>query len=891
MRQLLRRAWYLIHRDRNESDLADELRFHQEMKEQELRHFGLEARDAELSARRAVGNDLSARQYSRDVWTWPWLQDISQDVRFGFRMLLKDRRFTLAAVIALALGIAVNNSVFIIFNAALLRDLPFDEPHRLVDVQMVDRGGQEGVDYELFEQLLQARSFEGISADLSGSMNLSEPGRPAERMRGTYISASAFRLLRTEPVLGRHFVPADDQPDAPGVAIIGYEMWQQRYGSDPSVVGRAVRINEIPTTLIGVMPPRFGFPLTASVWMPLSHAPDLTTTARRRRNLNVFGRLAEAADLAQANVELQSIAKFAPASQQPDADQRIVVTPLKEANLGGARTFFAVLLGAVAFVLLIACANVASLLLARSANRAREIAIRVSLGASRWRITRQVLIECSLIALCAGTLGFLLSRYGAMQMASAFQTREIGAPDQAVTPYWVDLSMNGIAWMFLGALCVIGSLGIGLIPGWHLAKTNVNAVLKDGGRISGAVRARRWTSALLVGQLALTLVLLTGAGLLIRSYFALYLKDLVIDTTNVVTMRVELPAHKTMAQRKQFVAELGLRLAANPLFASTTVASDIPLQPLSFAGRMLAIEGRTPTSGEKPSPMSFVDIGPRYFETLGLPIVQGRALTESDGQPGREGVIVNQRFAAKFFPDGDAIGHRIQLSGATLPPDRAPWLTIVGIVPTLPNFFPDRMEDPVVYVPMDAEQAPLRVASIIVRSAGRGTSAVKASAANTLREEVAALDPDLPVFAIQTLDEAVALSRYPNQVIGSWFLTLALISLVLATVGLYALTAHGVTQRVQEIGVRMALGAKSRQVVWLFVRRTAIQLALGLTVGLAVALAVGRLLQTFLRETNPRDPLTLTIVILLLIVVALTASLVPSRRAAKVDPAVALRAD
>ncbi len=895
MHPLLRRLSWMIRRSEHESDLAEELRFHQQMKEQELRDGGVAPGDAAPAARRAMGNDLSARQYSRDVWIWPWLQDISQDIRFGVRMLLKDRRFTAAAIIALALGIAVNNSVFTIFNAAMLRDLPFAEPDRLVDVKLIDRGGQDQVDYETFLRFAEApRSLEGLSADSSGTMNLSEVGRAAERMRGTYVSSVLFQLLRAEPILGRRFTRDDEQPGAAAVAMISYKIWQSRYGADPSVIGRGVRINETPTTIIGVMPPGFGYPLMASVWMPLSQLPGLTTTERRRRNLHVIGRLVPGAEVAQTKAELQAIVNGAAADHpDPNSQQRAVVTRLKEAYVGGTWGFFAPLMGAVAFVLLIACANVASLLLARSAHRSREIAIRASLGATRWRITRQVLIECGLIGLCAGAIGFVLSRYGASAMAVAFDSVEISAPDQGVRPYWVDLDMNGVAWMFLGVLSLIASLGIGLIPSWHLSKTNVNAVLKDGGRASGAVRARRWTGALLVGELALTLILLTQTGLVIRGFFALYLKNLVIDTGNVITVRVELPVRKyeSPALRQQFVGELSARLSQNPLFASTTLASDIPLQPLGFGGRMLAIEGRPATTADKPSPSSFVDIGPRYFETLGLPVVRGRALTDADGQPAREAVIVNQRFAAKHFPDAEALGQRIQLSGATLPPDRAPWLTIVGVVPTLPNFFPDRMDDPVVYVPMDAERAPQRVVSIIVRSAGPPTHSTKAAAVSALREAVAELDPDLPLFAIQTLDEAVARSRYPTRVIGSWLLTLALIALTLASVGLYALTAHGVAQRVQEIGVRMALGAKSTQVLWLFLRRTAFHLGLGLAIGLAGALGLSRILQSFLRETNPRDPLTLIVVVVLLIVVAMAASLLPSRRAARVDPAVALRAD
>ncbi len=895
MRQLLRRIRYLINLDQHERDLAEELRFHQEMKEQELRDRGLATGDVRSSAQRALGNDLSARQQSRDIWISHWLQDISQDIRFGVRMLMKDRRFTVAAVIALALGIAVNNSVFTIVNAALLRDLPFDRPDRLVDVRLLDRGGQDGIDYALFERLQAGvGSLEGLSADQSGTMNLSEVGRTPERMRGTYISANGFALLRAQPILGRRFVAEDDHPGAPAVAIIGYDVWHSRYGGEASAVGRSVRINETPVTIVGVMPPGFAFPLTASLWMPLNQMSGLTAELRNRRALNVFGRLVDGADTTQAAAEIDGVARAAAADHtQPPAEQRIVVKRLKEAYIDGARGFVGTLMGAVAFVLLIACANVTSLLLARSATRAREIAIRSSLGASRWRISRQILIESTVIGLCAGVVGFALSRYGAAAMSVAFTAVEIGAPDQGAKPYWVDFTMNSVAWTFVGVLCLLTSLGIGLVPSWHLSRTDANAVLKDGGRTAGAVRARRWTGGLLIAQLALTLILLSGAGLLVRGFFALYLKDLVIDTSNVVTMRLELPATKyeSPVQRRQFSSDLESRLRANALYQSVTLASDIPLQPLGFGGRMLAIEGRTLPTTDKPSPTSFVNVGPGYFETLGLPVIRGRALTPLDGQTDREGVIVNQRFATRYFSGDDALGQRIQLSGATLPPSRAPWMTIVGIVPTLPNFFPDRMEDPVVYVPMDAERAPQRVVSVIVRTSGDGRADIKTAATSALREEVNRLDPDLPLFAIQTLDEAVARSRYPAQMVSSWFLTIALISLVLATVGLYALTAHGAAQRVQEIGVRVALGATYGQVVWLFLRRTAIQLALGLTMGLAGSIALGRLLQSLLRETNPRDPLTLTLVAALLVIVALTASLLPARRAARVDPAIALRAD
>jgi putative ABC transport system permease protein len=900
MPNLLRRIWYIATGRRQEVDLAAEIAFHREMKAQELRDAGVSEPEIAAATQRALGNDLSARQQARDVRVWPWLQDISQDIRFGARMLAKDRRFTLAAVLALGLGIGVNNTVFTIINMALFRDLPFPDAHRLVDPVLMDSRGNGNVSYADYRAWsAAAKSFEGFGADTGGTMNLSDDRRPAERMRGSFMSATTFRLLRAKPIIGREFIAADEQPGAPSVTLLSYEVWQGRYGGDSSIVGHGVRVNGVPSTVIGVMPPRFAFPMTAQLWQPITASTGLSETNRRMRNLNVFGRLADGVSLEQARSELQTIAAQI-AQDHPDTnkDLKVMLDTLKRGATGGrqAAVILATFMGAVGFVLLIACANVASLLLARSAHRAREIAIRASLGATRWRIVRQLLIECGLIALLASFLGLWLSIYGAREMATAFNVMEIGAPGAAVKPYWVDLSADTATWMFLGAAGLFASLAIGVVPSWHLSRTNVNDVLKDGGRAGSAtVRARRMTGVLLISELALTVILLTGAGLMIRTYFSLYLTDLVLDTKGVVTMRVLLPTQKYAGrvEQQQFVDTLHERLRELPVFASVGLGSDIPFHPLGFASGALAIQGRDAVAGEEAPSVFRVTAGPGYVETLGMSIVRGRALTERDNLRGQEGALVNQRFAAKFFPDGEALGQRIQIrppatAAAPSTPD-PPWFTIVGVTQSLPNFMLDRRDEAIAYLPMRADPAQLRAVSIVVRSAD--PTAGKTAAAVTLREHVSAIDADLPVFAIQTLDEAAALARGPSRIVASWFIAIALVALILASVGLYALTAHGVTQRAQEIGVRMALGAQADQVVWLFVRRTLLQLVIGLALGIAGALAVGKLLSTFLRDTDPRDPITLALGSVLLVVVTLAASIWPARKAARVDPVVALRAD
>jgi putative ABC transport system permease protein len=420
-----------------------------------------------------------------------------------------------------------------------------------------------------------------------------------------------------------------------------------------------------------------------------------------------------------------------------------------------------------------------------------------------------------------------------------------------------------------------------------LSKTDVHHVLKDGTQGATASRhARLWINVFTIGELALTLILLMPAGLLVRSFVAHYRTGLIIDTTNLFTGRLALPSHtyRTAAQQHVFAERLEERLASDPAVASIAIASDIPLASLGGSLRQLSIDGRSPASGASPPTVSAVRVSRRYFETLGLRLVQGHAFTEIDSAVGSPQAIVNQRFAARFFPGDDPIGQRIRIDAPNASTDAARSLTIIGVVPTLPQFLPAEVSpEAVVYVPLRAEPDPLRVFSVLVR--GR---AEPAATAPLVREDLRALDPDLPLFAIQTLNEVVARTRYPTRMIGSLFALLAIIAVVLAMVGLAALSAHGATERTREMGIRLALGARATQVTWLLVRQTVLQLAIGLSLGLAGALAVGQLLRSFLR-TGTRDPLTLTAVIVVLVVVSVIASLVPAWRAARIDPATALR--
>ena len=890
MTRWLRRIRYALQQQRRHDELAEELRYHRELKQQELQGRGVSPEDARDASHRAIGNDALTMNQARDVWIWPWLQDIVQDVRFAFRMLAKDRRFTLAAVVALGLGIGVNNSVFAIIDATLFRDAPFDRADQLLLVRVQNPRGQQPLSLpELRDLQESARTFQALAGSTGGPVNVSDADKAPERLRGSFVSTNTFGLLRVAPILGRDFRREDDERGAAPVAIIGHGLWMDRYGSDPAIVGRVVKVNNAPTTIIGVMPLGFRYPFNEQMWLPLSQVAGQSEPRRELRTISAIGRLSDSATRAEAQAELESIAaRLAQDYPATNKGVRFSVAGLKESVQQMSKPMLGTMMGAVAIVLLIACANLANLLLARSAARQREIAIRASLGATRWRIVRQLLIECSLLAAMAGGLGLWLSYYGARQIAVAFAPLEVGTPiSMASTPYWLDLSMSSSIYAFVGALCLLTTLAFGLVPALHVSRTDPHDTLKEGGRTLGGVRARRWTSALMVSELALTLILLSVAGLLWRSFIMEYRADTVVDPSGVVTMQFSLPAqtYPQAEQRDQFMHALDDRLRDMPAVKAIALSNVPPFQ--IGLPRQVALDGRPlPTDGNPPQAIAGY-VTERYFDTLGLSLVQGRMVTRADAEPGREAVVVSQRFVDRFFADGTAIGRRIQLTSAT-PPSVSPWMTVVGVVPTIPRQFgpPSERSDPAVYAPLQLDPA-LRLASITVRAEPGGERAVAA----TLREEVRRLDPDLPLFAVALLTDVIAQTRSPTRLVGTWFSVLALIALIVASVGLFAITAHGVAQRTQEIGVRLALGAQRGQLSWLFLRQTLWQIVIGVLIGLGGALGGTRLLQAYLRDTSAQDPLTLIIVVTLLGAVATAATLLPARRAARIDPVTALRAE
>src|SRR5438093_1633775 len=807
-----------------------------------------------------------------------WLQDL----RFAFRLLVKERWFTAVAALALALGIGVNATVFTFVNAVLIRGLPINDPDRVMVVGTRDgRNRDRGMSYPDFEDYRRAtRAFSGLAAYSGQTMNVSDEGRAPERFQGPYVSANAFRLIGQQPLLGRDFRPEEDRPGAAAVVILGNGVWKNRYGSDPSVVGRTIKVNDVPSTVIGVMPEGFKFPINADLWIPLVQMPRLTEQKRDARNLEVFSRLADRVTLPQAQSEFTTISTRL-AHDYPATNKDItarVMTFNDRVNGGQIRLIFLSLMGAVAFVLLIACANVANLLLARSATRSREMSVRVSLGASRWRIVRQLLVESVVLSIIGGLLGLALAFAGVRLFDAA--TQDVGKP------YWIQFTMDGRVFGFFAAVCLGTGVVFGLAPALHVSKTDLNEVLQEGGRSgSSGTRARRWTSVLIVAELALTLVLLAGPGPMTRSLLKLYRLDVGVETSHLLTMRLALPNQKypTLEQRRAFYDRVDKRLASIGGIQAATITTNMPLG--GGTPRLLAIDGHQPADGEPPQTVTQVTIGARYFETLGLHILRGRAFDDLDGTPGHDSAIVNQRFASMHFAGADPIGRRIKLTpdGPALAGPPPAWVTIVGISPTIrQRNFQDPLPDPVVYLPLSG-QAPT-FAMLVIRAQRDA-----ASLTSLLREEVRAIDPDLPLFGILTMDQLLAQQRWAFRVFGSMFAIFALIALALSAVGLYAVTAYSVAQRTQEIGVRMALGAQTAQVLWLILRRAVVQTAIGLTIGIGGALGVGKLIESLLVQTGTRDPVTLTSIVALLVFVSLAACFWPARTATRLDPVNALR--
>ena len=810
-----------------------------------------------------------------------------KDFRFAIHLIVKDRWYSAVAILALSLGIGLNATVFTLVNAVLIRGLPYKDSHQLyvLGTWRKDNPRAGGMSYPDFRDWqAETKTFSVLSAASSGGANLSGDGVAPQQVNSASLTSNTFAMLVQPPLFGRDFMAADEQPGAERVAIIGYKLWKSRYAEDRNVLGKTVRVDGVPSTIVGVMPDGMEFPNNTEIWAPL--VPTGEVLKRSNRGLTVFGRIRADASLPQAQAEFDGISgRLAAAYPETNKDypRAIVQTFNDRFNGGQIRAVFLSLLGAVGFVLLIACANVANLLLSRSVHRSREIAVRIALGATRWRVVRQLLVESVCLGVISGVFALGLASVGIRMFDAAVA--------DSGKPYWIQFTMDYTVFAYMAAICVLTGVIFGLAPALQVTRTNVNDVLKEGGRGNqGNQRARWMTGTMVVAELALTLVLLVGAGLMVRSFLKLYTLDSGIKTTNLMNMRLGLPDTKYAKEeeRRVFYDRLEQKLATVAGLEASSITTAVP--PFGSPRRGLEIEGGPVRTADDPAPqVASITISPQFFDTVGIQLLRGRLFNATDGTPGNE-TVINDKLAAEFFKGADPIGRRIRFAqgqpGSGSPPPPAPvWRTIVGVSPTIRHTQQqDTTSQSAVYVPL--RQNPSGFVNLLVRSRLPPGSVV-----NAVRAAVQELDADQPVMRIQTYEDMMRQQQWPYRVFGSLFAIFAFIALVMSAVGLYAVMAYSVTQRTPELGVRMALGADRGDVVWLIFKRGLWQMGLGVAIGLAMAFGASRALGSLLVDITPTDPLTFASITAILLAVAVAACLIPARRATRVDPLVALRAD
>jgi predicted permease len=881
MRQLLARIISMFRRSADDADFSQELESHVEMLTADNVARGMSPAEARRAAKVKLGATASLAMQHRDARSLPWLADVVQDLTFAGRLIVRDKWFSVAAIIAIALGIGANTLGFTIINAAFFRGFAFERADRLYAISWESRQLRRTAavaDLEDFRS--QASAFQAIAGSSWGAVNISDDVAMPEQTQGTWVTANLFDVLRQAPLIGRAFVPGDTLPSAPPVVILGHDLWQTRFNGEAAALGRTVRINGTPATIVGVMPARMKFPGDSELWMPF--IPDAAQLSRAVRPLGIFGRLADGETRESAKAQMDAIARRIMADY-PDETRNlsgIRLETLIERYLGSVvKSMFITIMGAVIFVLLIACANVASLLLSRSVYRSREIAVRFSMGATRGRVIRQLLVESTTLSVIGGVAGLALASFGVQAFDAAVQATQ--------PPYWLAFTIDYRVLAYVAAVCVATGVLFGMAPAWQLSKSNHLDTLKDGGRgTGGSRRSTRFGAILVVGELTLTIVLLCGAGLMTRSFAVLYSAEPGFDLSGLYRMRMQLPPEKypTPGDRQRFFDQLAPRLRAIAGVSASAITTAVP--PLDVE-RVVEIDGQPLTADGPRRFVGTVMTTPDYFEVLGVPLVRGRQLEEQDGAPGRESVVINQMMADQFFAGQDPTGRRLRFApeaDSRAQPTES-WRTVVGVAKNISQgSAQDGFRNAVVYAPLRQESP--RTASILVRS-GLAPNAVMAE----VRRAVRAIDGDQPVFAIQSVAGVFAEERSVYEIFATLFGVLAVIAVTLSSVGIYGVMAYAVTQRTQEIGVRIAIGAQRWQVAWLFLKRGLVQLALGLVVGVPAALALATLVRFQLVEIEPNDPLTMITIIALLAGVTLISCLIPVRKAARVDPVIALRTD
>ncbi len=799
-----------------------------------------------------------------------------QDIRYAFRSLLKDRAVTAIVVACLALGIGINATLFSVVDGVLLQPLPFFEPDRLVLFnETFERGGirEAGVSFQDLRDWKAATTSYTTIVGISGrNIALSDGGEP-ERLLGAAVSWDLFPMLGVPPALGRHFGPEDDRPSAEPVIMLSNETWTRRYHADPSIVGRSISVNGKPHTVIGVMPVGFAFPEVHRAWITL--APVAEKDPRSARGLFTLGRLKPGVELSQARTELLSVTtRLANEYPATNEDWSALVRPAaQEFTPDDVRLVIWTMMGAVTLVLMIACANVANLMLARASMRQREFSVRAAIGAGRGRMIRQLLTECVLLGLVSAPLGLAIAYLGTWMLDNAVPPDDI--------PYYIHWDINPRVMVYTIAVSAITGIVFGLAPALQAGRLNLVEALRDGARGSGqSGRRARVRNALVVVEVALALVLLVGASLFIRSFLNLQSANPGFDTSPLLTLRFYLTgdAYADNEAKVQRVDDIVRRVEALPGVESAFASNFIPIAGGGGGGNAI-VDGRPLPRGEEPS-IGFTGVTPHMLKTIALPIKEGRDFTDAEGMSRTPVAVVNEPLARKLWPDSSAVGRRFRLRDT----EPVEWFTVIGVSPYIQPF--DLNNDtppyPVAYVPYPYGPTPNTGITIRVRSD-------PASLTPAVRREIRAADAGIPLFNIRTMEEVRTSSFWQFRLFGQMFGIFGVAALFLAAIGVYGVLSFSVSQRTQEMGVRIALGASRQDVLRLVVRQGFLLAIIGIVCGLAGAFGITRVIGTLLYNVTPTDPISFGGVAVFLTLIAIVASYVPARRATTVDPIVALR--
>jgi putative ABC transport system permease protein len=876
--QLWRRLLFYMRRDQFDRELEEEMRFHLEMKAEENLAADVSPKEASYSAQRQFGNQTLLREVSRDMWSFRFLETLAQDLRYGLWMMIKNPGFTAVAALTLALGIGANTAIFTVVNALLVRDLPFGEPDRLAVIARPYPNVPGGLIPLSVADFLAARQSVRSFSELSVYQIPPEGftflgGERPEQVYGAFVSAEFFSLLGVSPLMGRVFQAGEDAANAERSAVISYEFWQRRFGGDPQILGRTFRLDNDGYIIIGVMPQGF--------WFPRGDRSEFWANMRLRppKRIGPFyymglGRLRPGVTLEQANAELNTIAAQV-REQFPGSEEwgTITARPLHDQLVADTKPVLWLLLGAVALVLLIACVNVANLMLARAEGRQREMAVRLALGATRLRLVRQLMTESLILAGLGAFMGLLLAQWGLSAMLALL-------PDsfQLFRDARIEIDARVFA---VTAMIALGSgLIFGLVPALLGSRADLAGVMNEAGR-SGMESGghRRWRGLLVAGELALSLMLLSGAGLMIRSLIKLQSVNPGAQTKNILTMFLPAGArYSNDGELLAFYEQLLERVRALPGVEAAAISYGLPPNQLVLNNNF-RIVGR-PYDPRQPEPFAgFLSVGEGYFQTLGIPMLQGRAFDDRDRSGAQKVAIINQRMAERFFPNENPVGRQIGFGaiGRNI-------VTIVGVAGNVNYRGLDAADEITLYVPHP--QSPTYDMSLIVRCAGDPMALAPA-----IQQQVWGINRDLAPTRIKTMEQLLSESVGRQRFRALLLALFAALALALAGIGGYGVMSYNVAQCAHEIGIRMALGAQSRDVLRLVVRQGMTLALIGAGAGLGGAFALTRLLKTLLFNVSPTDPLTFAVIALLLMAVALLACWIPARRATKVDPMTILRSE